>query len=36
MIFALKIMNYVFTFIFILEAAFKITAYGFRRYFKER
>jgi len=36
MIFALDIMNYVFTFIFILEAAFKIIAYGFVRYIKER
>lgn len=36
MLFALKVMNYVFTFIFILESVFKIIAYGFVRYIKER
>ncbi|XP_034425651.1 voltage-dependent T-type calcium channel subunit alpha-1G isoform X6 [Hippoglossus hippoglossus] len=33
---ALKICNYIFTLIFVLEAVFKLVAFGFRRFFKER
>ncbi|XP_051792446.1 voltage-dependent T-type calcium channel subunit alpha-1G isoform X4 [Erpetoichthys calabaricus] len=33
---ALKICNYVFTIIFVLESVFKLVAFGFRRFFKDR
>ncbi|MGH0147207.1 UNVERIFIED_CONTAM: hypothetical protein FKN15_052789, partial [Acipenser sinensis] len=33
---ALKICNYIFTIIFVLESVFKLVAFGFRRFFKER
>ncbi|XP_029456505.1 voltage-dependent T-type calcium channel subunit alpha-1G isoform X3 [Rhinatrema bivittatum] len=33
---ALKICNYIFTIIFVLESVFKLTAFGFRRFFKDR
>ncbi|CAB1418967.1 unnamed protein product, partial [Pleuronectes platessa] len=33
---ALKICNYIFTLIFVLEAVLKLVAFGFRRFFKER
>ncbi|KAM9209400.1 voltage-dependent T-type calcium channel subunit alpha-1G isoform 23-T23 [Dugong dugon] len=33
---ALKICNYVFTVIFVLESVFKLVAFGFRRFFQDR
>uniref|UniRef100_G3TZP7 Voltage-dependent T-type calcium channel subunit alpha n=1 Tax=Loxodonta africana TaxID=9785 RepID=G3TZP7_LOXAF len=33
---ALKICNYVFTIIFVLESVFKLVAFGFRRFFQDR
>ena len=33
---ALKICNYIFTLIFVLESVFKLVAFGFRRFFKDR
>ncbi|XP_037399802.1 voltage-dependent T-type calcium channel subunit alpha-1G isoform X11 [Pygocentrus nattereri] len=33
---ALKICNYIFTVIFVLESVFKLVAFGFRRFFKDR
>ncbi|XP_043570332.1 voltage-dependent T-type calcium channel subunit alpha-1G-like isoform X6 [Chiloscyllium plagiosum] len=33
---ALKICNYIFTIIFVLESVFKLVAFGFRRFFKDR
>uniref|UniRef100_A0A3Q1FE85 Voltage-dependent T-type calcium channel subunit alpha n=1 Tax=Acanthochromis polyacanthus TaxID=80966 RepID=A0A3Q1FE85_9TELE len=33
---ALKICNYIFTFIFVLESVFKLVAFGFRRFFKDK
>ncbi|XP_061561374.1 voltage-dependent T-type calcium channel subunit alpha-1G isoform X3 [Phycodurus eques] len=33
---ALKICNYVFTLIFVLESVFKLVAFGFRRFFKDK
>ncbi|KAF5906341.1 voltage-dependent T-type calcium channel subunit alpha-1G isoform X7, partial [Clarias magur] len=33
---ALKICNYIFTVIFVLECVFKLVAFGFRRFFKDR
>ncbi|XP_038632326.1 voltage-dependent T-type calcium channel subunit alpha-1G isoform X4 [Scyliorhinus canicula] len=33
---ALKICNYIFTIIFVLESVFKLLAFGFRRFFKDR
>ncbi|XP_037610915.1 voltage-dependent T-type calcium channel subunit alpha-1G isoform X4 [Sebastes umbrosus] len=33
---ALKICNYVFTIIFVLESIFKLVAFGFRRFFKDK
>nr|XP_033816543.1 voltage-dependent T-type calcium channel subunit alpha-1G isoform X3 [Geotrypetes seraphini] len=33
---ALKICNYIFTIIFVLESVFKLIAFGFRRFFKDR
>uniref|UniRef100_A0A8C1G883 Voltage-dependent T-type calcium channel subunit alpha n=1 Tax=Cyprinus carpio TaxID=7962 RepID=A0A8C1G883_CYPCA len=35
-LFALKICNYIFTIIFVLESVFKLVAFGFRRFFKDR
>ncbi|XP_065805349.1 voltage-dependent T-type calcium channel subunit alpha-1G isoform X6 [Labrus bergylta] len=33
---ALKICNYIFTLIFVLESVFKLVAFGFRRFFKDK
>lgn len=33
---ALKICNYIFTIVFVLESVFKLVAFGFRRFFKDR
>ncbi|XP_054564878.1 voltage-dependent T-type calcium channel subunit alpha-1G isoform X25 [Eptesicus fuscus] len=33
---ALKICNYIFTIIFVLESVFKLVAFGFRRFFQDR
>uniref|UniRef100_A0A3P8Z7V2 Voltage-dependent T-type calcium channel subunit alpha n=1 Tax=Esox lucius TaxID=8010 RepID=A0A3P8Z7V2_ESOLU len=33
---ALRICNYIFTIIFVLESVFKLVAFGFRRFFKDR
>ncbi|KAL0984067.1 hypothetical protein UPYG_G00136640 [Umbra pygmaea] len=33
---ALKICNYIFTVIFVMESVFKLVAFGFRRFFKDR
>jgi len=33
---ALKICNYIFTVIFVLESVFKLVAFGFRRFFQDR
>nr|XP_049615690.1 voltage-dependent T-type calcium channel subunit alpha-1G isoform X15 [Syngnathus scovelli] len=33
---ALKICNYIFTVIFVLESVFKLVAFGFRRFFKDK
>lgn len=33
---ALKYCNYVFTIVFVFEAALKLVAFGFRRFFKDR
>uniref|UniRef100_A0A3Q3ILA2 Voltage-dependent T-type calcium channel subunit alpha n=1 Tax=Monopterus albus TaxID=43700 RepID=A0A3Q3ILA2_MONAL len=33
---ALKICNYIFTLIFVLESIFKLVAFGFRRFFKDK
>uniref|UniRef100_A0A3Q3W3B7 Voltage-dependent T-type calcium channel subunit alpha n=1 Tax=Mola mola TaxID=94237 RepID=A0A3Q3W3B7_MOLML len=33
---ALKICNYIFTMIFVLESIFKLVAFGFRRFFKDK
>ncbi|XP_031416611.1 voltage-dependent T-type calcium channel subunit alpha-1G isoform X4 [Clupea harengus] len=33
---ALKICNYIFTIIFVMESVFKLVAFGFRRFFKDR
>ncbi|XP_071247574.1 LOW QUALITY PROTEIN: voltage-dependent T-type calcium channel subunit alpha-1G-like [Salvelinus alpinus] len=33
---ALKICNYIFTLVFVLESVFKLVAFGFRRFFKDR
>ncbi|XP_069510999.1 voltage-dependent T-type calcium channel subunit alpha-1G isoform X3 [Ambystoma mexicanum] len=33
---ALKICNYIFTIIFVMESVFKLSAFGFRRFFKDR
>ncbi|XP_051968196.1 voltage-dependent T-type calcium channel subunit alpha-1G [Xyrauchen texanus] len=33
---SLKICNYIFTIIFVLESVFKLVAFGFRRFFKDR
>lgn len=33
---ALKICNYIFTVIFVLESVFKLIAFGFRRFFQDR
>ncbi|XP_038830862.1 voltage-dependent T-type calcium channel subunit alpha-1G [Salvelinus namaycush] len=33
---ALKICNYIFTVVFVLESVFKLVAFGFRRFFKDR
>ncbi|XP_053153945.1 voltage-dependent T-type calcium channel subunit alpha-1G isoform X2 [Hemicordylus capensis] len=33
---ALKICNYIFTIIFVMESVFKLTAFGFRRFFQDR
>ncbi|XP_061472005.1 voltage-dependent T-type calcium channel subunit alpha-1G [Rhineura floridana] len=33
---ALKICNYIFTVIFVMESVFKLTAFGFRRFFQDR
>ncbi|KAM4624316.1 voltage-dependent T-type calcium channel subunit alpha-1G [Polymixia lowei] len=33
---ALKICNYIFTLIFVMESVFKLVAFGFRRFFKDR
>ncbi|XP_029570707.1 voltage-dependent T-type calcium channel subunit alpha-1G-like [Salmo trutta] len=33
---ALRICNYIFTLVFVLESVFKLVAFGFRRFFKDR
>lgn len=33
---ALKICNYIFTIIFVMESVFKLIAFGFRRFFQDR
>lgn len=33
---ALKYCNYLFTFVFVVEAILKLVAFGFRRFFKDR